>query len=111
MTAKELLAKILPLHDPEAAKKEGGHVLQLWEDGEITMTKCGSLLGMRNLHQIVGPILDDEEAAPILKGMPMVNYLHHGFIYLNCNPAISIEEIENWFWAYKGAFVRPAEVN
>jgi hypothetical protein len=111
MTAQELLAKILPLHDPAAAKVEGGHVLQLWEDGEITMTKCGSLLGMRNLHQIVGPILDDEEAAPILAAMPMKNANRHGYVYLNCNPALSIDDIERLFRQYKYAFVRPAEVN
>ena len=40
------------LHNPELAKVECDHVYQFWDDGEITSTKCGSLLGQRTLHMI-----------------------------------------------------------
>lgn len=44
------------LHDPELAKAECDHVYQFWDDGEVTSTKCGSLLGQRTLHMIHPPI-------------------------------------------------------
>jgi len=43
-------------HNPELAKVECDHVFQIWEDGEITMQKCGSLLWHRTLHRVVGGI-------------------------------------------------------
>lgn len=33
-----------------ASKIQSSHVLQVWEDGEITSQKCGDLLWHRNLH-------------------------------------------------------------
>lgn len=38
-------------HNPELAKQPG-HVYQVWEDGEITLQKCGDLLWQRSLHSI-----------------------------------------------------------
>ena len=32
------------------------HVVQVWQDGEITFQKCGHLLWQRNLHQISPPL-------------------------------------------------------
>lgn len=40
------------IHDPDNT-----HVLEVWEDGELTSTKCGDLYGHRNLHQNAEPIL------------------------------------------------------
>lgn len=44
----DLVAKA---HDPTLAE-QAGHVYQVWEDGEITLQKCGPLLWQRNLHMI-----------------------------------------------------------
>lgn len=40
------------LNRPEL-KAEQGMVYEIWEDGEITLTKSGDLYGQRNLHCIV----------------------------------------------------------
>lgn len=37
-------------HHPELAKVDGGMVTQVWQDAEVTSTKCGDLLGRRSLH-------------------------------------------------------------
>ncbi len=49
--ATELLAYINSFNLPELANQEG-QVCQLWEDGEVTLQKSGSLLWMRGLHSI-----------------------------------------------------------
>ena len=46
--AEELASK---LHNPEHAQKAGS-VWQVWEDGEVTLQKCGDLLWQRTLHTI-----------------------------------------------------------
>lgn len=33
------------------------HVTEVWEDGEVTVTKSGELYGARNVHQSAKPIL------------------------------------------------------
>lgn len=48
MTLQELL---MIHHKPELAEKVG-MVYQVWEDGEVTLQKCGPLLWQRNLHII-----------------------------------------------------------
>jgi hypothetical protein len=40
------------LHKPELIDQPG-MVYEIWEDGEITLTKSGDLYGQRNLHCIV----------------------------------------------------------
>lgn len=49
----------VPTESPEGkdiiAKSGGGHVLQVWEDGELTSTKGGELYGQRTLHRIGYP--------------------------------------------------------
>lgn len=70
MAIKELLAQY---HHPEfVSKPEGGdgaHVCEVWEDGEITLTKGGSLYLQRNLHCIVPPF---DKSLP-LEDMPRLN--------------------------------------
>lgn len=39
-----------------AESKTRTHVVQVWQDGEITFQKCGDLLWQRNLHQIAPPL-------------------------------------------------------
>ena len=41
---------MLKLHDPELVK--GGMVFELWQDGEITLTKAGDLFRSRSLLTI-----------------------------------------------------------
>lgn len=36
----------------QASYEECSHIKQVWQDGEVTMTKCGSLLGSRKLAQM-----------------------------------------------------------
>jgi len=51
-TMIEAVQSAIILHSkPDLAKVEG-MVYQVWEDGEVTLTKCGSLLGQRDLHMI-----------------------------------------------------------
>jgi hypothetical protein len=51
--AEELAAQ---LHDEKYAHDPNEtHVVQVWEDGEITIQKCGPLLWQRNLHQYEAP--------------------------------------------------------
>lgn len=47
----------VPNDTPEARDiiAKGGHVLQVWEDGELTSTKGGELYGKRTLHRIGYP--------------------------------------------------------
>ena len=51
MTAVDIKALALILHDMgHTTTKTKSHVYQVWEDGEITLTKCGDLYGLRSLH-------------------------------------------------------------
>ena len=42
------IARVVAMHDASAV--EENHVYEVWEDGEITITKGGRLYGMRRLH-------------------------------------------------------------
>ncbi len=54
--ATTLEAMIAAAHNPQLATIESGLVHQVWQDGEITAQKCGSLLGRRNLHMLAPPL-------------------------------------------------------
>ncbi len=41
---------LIAMHNPEALKE--GMVYELWNDGEVTLTKGGDLFRQRNLHCI-----------------------------------------------------------
>jgi hypothetical protein len=51
--------ELLSYHHPEFLEipegGDGAHVCQVWEDGEVTSTKGGSLLGQRRMIMIVPP--------------------------------------------------------
>lgn len=49
-----LIKQIHAAHDPKLAGVHG-HVYQIWQDGEITLQKCGELLWQRNLHRMEQP--------------------------------------------------------
>ncbi len=50
MTREEFKAMLAAIH--KQVKDIPKHAIEVWEDGEITMTKCsgGELYGQRNLH-------------------------------------------------------------
>ena len=50
MKLEDKIAAVNALHQPEAYAQ--GMVYEVWEDGEITLTKGGGLYGRRNLHMI-----------------------------------------------------------
>lgn len=71
MITEEKFAALLALHSPEAVEVDG-MVYQVWEDGEVTLTKSGSLFGQRNLHTVCtgdprGNLIGDRE-------FPLHNY-------------------------------------
>lgn len=56
MDRTALLALLLANHNEDLTRNpeggDGAHVFQVWEDGEMTLTKAGSLYGQRGLHMI-----------------------------------------------------------
>lgn len=46
----EQVKALIAEHSNDELSKEEGMVYQVWEDGEITLQKSGSLLWQRNLH-------------------------------------------------------------
>lgn len=64
-------ALVRALHDPDALAEP--MVYEVWEDGEITLTKGGSLYGYRTLHCIMPGI--PSYALP-WDSLPMVNEHH-----------------------------------
>ena len=65
------IAKVVALHCPEAI--QDGMVYEVWEDGEITLTKGGDLYRHRNLHCIATG--DARKALPV-DALPMFNGKH-----------------------------------
>lgn len=68
----------------EIAKDKPGMVYQLWEDGEVTLQKCGPLLGCRNLHMIGFPVkgLDLSLMLPHRSG-------EHSFVWLTSHDEVN----------------------
>ncbi len=50
----EGILKVIGLHHNPDEWHKSGHVYQIWEDGEITLQKCGEWFNQRNLHCISG---------------------------------------------------------
>ena len=48
----ELLKGLINKYHDKELENQPGHVRQVWEDGEITLQKSGSLLWQRSLHQM-----------------------------------------------------------
>lgn len=69
----DIRQQLLAFHRPGLIQKpeggDGAHVCEVWEDGEITLTKGGSLFGQRGLHQILPPL----PAALPVEVMPRLN--------------------------------------
>lgn len=49
-TKQEKINAVIAMHNPEALKES--MVYELWNDGEVTLTKGGDLFRQRNLHCI-----------------------------------------------------------
>ena len=76
MSIKEAL---LSLHSETAHLREG-MLYQVWEDGEVTLTKCGCLYGQRNVHTIELPF---SQRLPV-SDFPCLNHAGtHG--HINCH--------------------------
>jgi hypothetical protein len=50
VVTEEMIATFLAFHNPEAQKEQ--MVYEIWEDGEVTLTKGGSLYGQRSCHSV-----------------------------------------------------------
>lgn len=55
VSSKRELLQLLEELSFDPRETDDSHAYELWEDGEITMTKAGQLYGLRNLHQMIGP--------------------------------------------------------
>lgn len=58
----EQIIEMMTAHHKPELRHEEGKVIELWNDGEITSTKSGSLYGQRNEHMILHPFLQDKYA-------------------------------------------------
>jgi hypothetical protein len=63
----------------------GAHIALVFEDGEISSTKAGSLLGMRTLHCFHSG--DESKAVPVELFPYRMNHDKHGFVYCNHDKA------------------------
>ncbi len=84
----EIHAIIGSLNNDELAKQPG-HVYQVWEDGEITMTKSGELLGCRNLHCMEWKL----DVAIAKDNFPHQTSNGHGFAYVTKADAETIRNL------------------
>ena len=46
------IEQLIKEHSHPELAEVGGMVYQVWEDGEITLQKCGPLLWQRSLHMV-----------------------------------------------------------
>lgn len=78
MTLEERAAELLALHAPDQYKVEE-MLYSVWEDGEVTLEKGGSLFGQRSLHVIV----PGDPLAGLPAAMPVPNSSGtHGRIFV-----------------------------
>ena len=73
---------------PELAEVEG-MVYQVWNDGEVTLQKSGSLLNQRNLHCTIDGRPDKAVPADTF---PTVNSSGYGFIYTDEVGALAVSK-------------------
>jgi len=52
MATEQQIIELIVKHNKPELSREHGMVYQVWEDGEITLQKCGDLLWQRSLHSI-----------------------------------------------------------
>ena len=88
MTKPKTLTALIGLHTHNDLAKQEGMVHQVWEDGERTLTKSGSLLGQRSLHCI-------DPGVPN-KAIDIHMFPHqtngHGFMYTTSEGAYALRD-------------------
>jgi hypothetical protein len=89
---EETLAAFLALHEPDAQGVEGSMVYEIWEDGEVTLQKCGSLYGRRSMHTMWDAergLAKTRVAIPVDR-MPVKNWDgSHGCIQLKTSETVN----------------------
>lgn len=86
ITKQQILDRLAAAHNPALADVEG-HLYQVWQDGEQTLTKCGSLLGFRKLHMIRYGMAHEELQKAALEVMPPANSLGNSSVYCTMEDA------------------------
>lgn len=76
MSKETFLAQAFTAHVPDLDKKPG-MVCQLWEDGEVTLQKCGELMHRRGLHMIQS----GKSVSVPVEAMPVQMY-GHGCVFV-----------------------------
>lgn len=71
MNESEIIACVCALHDPAALQE--AMVYEVWEDGEITLTKGGAIYGQRTLHLMAS---GDKWMALPWDSLPLKNTKH-----------------------------------
>lgn len=90
MTDQDKRLAIAAAHMPNAHERENSHVFSVWEDGELTMEKCGSLFGQRNCHtQDYG----DASKAWDKNLFPMQNSTHGRCNFDNYDSAVAFRKV------------------
>jgi len=87
------IAAFLALHDPSAQEEQ--MVYEIWEDGEVTLTKGGSLYGQRSLHSVWDPeryMAPKTEPIPVERMPKQSHDKSHGWIQVKggVNEALEI---------------------
>ena len=67
LTIEQRCDALLALHAPEQHREEG-MLYSVWEDGEVTLEKGGSLFNQRNLHCIIPG--DPQAGLPVAMPVP-----------------------------------------
>ena len=88
-SVKQLLEE---LSWPEGREVEMSHAREVWEDGEVTLTKSGSLYGCRNLHCVALPIISEAEGRKYLDSMDQISGVHGNICVRHESDAIQIRE-------------------
>ena len=86
MTKQQILDELLAAHNPELAKQDVSMISQVWEDGEHTCQKCGSLLWQRTLHMF-SPGLAYPELTEFLRSRLPCKMGNHSYVFLTSEDA------------------------
>ena len=75
---------VMSYHQPELGAIENGHVYILFNDGEICLTKCGSLLWQRNMNCLM---MSYETTGQAYVHVPKDKWpdTYNGFGYIMCS--------------------------
>jgi hypothetical protein len=84
-----MLRQLIEQYSDDSLALEFGSVYQIWEDGEITLTKSGALLGQRTLH-----CMSYGESAKSVDPMIFPHQTNgHGFAYVTEKGAETIRSM------------------